>query len=115
MRHTSASLVQVPTDPAASAHNPGEGTFNFCALREGGCTCDLGASSRSSTRSCSPLSGQWSKPADIIGRIFDAGPGIKWCAQCDVSQRWDTPGVGASGHEQTTALTSTRSTSSKAK
>ena len=30
--------------------------------------------------------GQWSKPADL-GRIFGADPGIKWCAQCDVSQR----------------------------
>jgi hypothetical protein len=44
------------------------------------------SSSRSPTRSCSPLSGQWSKPADL-GRIFGADPGIKWCAQCDVSQR----------------------------
>jgi hypothetical protein len=60
-------------------------------LREGGCACGHGASSCSSTRSCSPLSGQWSKPADI-GRSFDTEcPGIKWCAQCDVSQRCDTP------------------------
>jgi hypothetical protein len=73
-------------DPASGAHNPGECTFNFCTLREDGCTCGPDASSYSSTCSCSPLSGQWSKPVDI-GRIFDAGPGIKWCAQCDVSQR----------------------------
>jgi hypothetical protein len=65
MRHTSASLVQMPTDPAsgAHAHNPGECTINFCALREGGCTCGLEASSRSPTRSCGPLSGLWSKRA----------------------------------------------------
>jgi hypothetical protein len=74
-------------DPASGAHNSGECTFNVCALREDGCTCDPDALSCSPARSCGPLSsGQWSKPADI-GRIFGAGPGIKWCAQCDISQR----------------------------
>jgi hypothetical protein len=71
---------------AAGAQNPGECTFDFCALREDGCTFDLDTFSRSPARSCGPLSGQWSKPADLR-RIFGAGPGIKWCAQCDVSQR----------------------------
>jgi hypothetical protein len=56
MRHTSASLVQMPTDPASGAHNPGEYTINFCALREGGCTCGPGASSCSPARSSGPPS-----------------------------------------------------------
>jgi hypothetical protein len=86
-QHESTARAAEGADPAFGAHNPGECTFNFCALREGGCACGHGASSCSSTRSCSPLSGQWSKPADI-GRSFDTEcPGIKWCAQCDVSQR----------------------------
>jgi hypothetical protein len=60
MQRESTAHATEGANLAASAHNPGECTFNFCALREDGRACGLGASSRSSTRSRSPLSGQWS-------------------------------------------------------
>jgi hypothetical protein len=57
--------------------------FELCKKTVG---FDRGAAFCSSTRSCNPRSGHWSKPADLR-RIFGADPGIKWCAQCGVSQR----------------------------
>jgi hypothetical protein len=101
MRHTSASLVQMPTDPASGAHNPGECTINFCALREDGSTCVPGASSCSPARSCGPLTqrpvvearGHWAdfrcsrcRPWHEVVRAVRCLPAVRH-RRCDVSQQ----------------------------
>jgi hypothetical protein len=80
-------------DPAGGTHNPGQCTFTFRALQRrlsGLIVVPLPAAPRAPA-ALSAASGQSPR---TLGGIFGSDPGIKWCAQCDVSHWGDTPEGG---------------------